>query len=151
MEKINTERLFMIKNGNNSKSIFHFVNSICKEFLNSSSDNFSVQLKAYENNMNKLITIVEILKRHLKESISVRYQIGLEGKKNYIQSFLSLPHQNEFVKKTLNDLVQQNNNSKRNPLPNNIMKIDDDVNHNENKDKITTQDLCFENVNEFFI
>lgn len=144
MEK-REDNIIIIKSGNNNKSIYAYLNKVCLCLKNSSS---KVHLKAYENNMNKLVTLVEILKRNLNQLIKVEYKIGLEEEKNFIECYLEIILKSEKVNKMLDEIMNYNKENKRKNIPENMMKIEEKKEEKEEGKNI--EDLCFENINEFF-
>ena len=83
--------VIIINNGNKNKSHFQYVNKVTNTLI---TNNGNALLKAYSNNMNKLITIVEIIKRHINNSCNITYSISKDNFKNklteYIQAHISV-------------------------------------------------------------
>ena len=78
----------IIKSGSGNKSIGAYVDKVCQELIKK----LSVKIKAYDNNMNKLITIEQIIKRALdnnkdKENndTKINYEIWKENKIPFIK------------------------------------------------------------------
>lgn len=78
-----------VKSGSKNKSINNYVKKICKKILEKSS---LIELNAYgklfilkkDNNINKLITILEIIKRSLPE-LKYEYNVYWHLKENVIE------------------------------------------------------------------
>ena len=76
------ESSLIIKSGNGNKSIGEYVDKICKELIK----NLFISIKAYDKNMNKLITIEQIIRRELDKNnekelndAKIKYEIGKEN------------------------------------------------------------------------
>ena len=154
----------IIKSGNGNKSIGSYIDKICKELI----EKLTITIKAFDNNMNKLITIEQIIKRVIDKNNTIddidskiNYEIGKDNNIPYIKCTITIN------KKDINNLKELigNKNNKRNRHPfvkdndNEDMHIDDNENKNKNKkqkldnnekeeDKINN--LCLQNIQEFF-
>ena len=159
------ETTIIIHSGSGNKSIGTYIDKICQELIN----NLSASFKSYDKNMNKLITIEQIIRRALdnnndKENndSKINYEIGKEKNIPFIKCTINI---NKDDIKNLEKLIG-NKSNKRNTHPftkNEIsekMEIDDDIknknkkkkieknNEEEEKDKIN--DLCIQNIHDFF-
>ena len=151
----------IIKSGNGNKSIGSYVDQICKELM----ENLNITIKAYNNNMNKLITIVEIIKRALNQNnekeynySNINYEIGKDKNIPFIKCNIKI--NKEEVNKLKNLIGNKNNKRNLNPFTKNKnenkMKIE--YYNNKNKYKIDNNikkedkinDLCIQNIHEFF-
>ena len=157
------ESSLIIKSGNGNKSIGEYVDKICKELIK----NLFISIKAYDKNMNKLITIEQIIRRELDKNnekelndAKIKYEIGKEKKIPFIKCEIKI---NKEDIKNIEKLIGNKNNKRNNhPFSKNEgienMEIDD---NNKNK-KIKTEDkdeekeedkinnLCIENIHDFF-
>ena len=158
MDEENKE--IIIKSGNGNKTIGSYVDTICKNLI----DKKSVIFKAYNNNMNKLITIEQIIKRTLDKNNNkidndskINYEIGKEDKIPFIKCTIKI---NNTDINNLKELIGNKNNKRnRHPfdnekdknmqieLENKNKKLKIDKNEKE-EDKIN--ELCINNINEFF-
>ena len=159
------ETTIIIHSGSGNKSIGTYVDKICQELIN----NLNVSFKSYDKNMNKLITVEQIIRRALdnndeKENndSKINYEIGKEEKIPFIKCTINI---NKDDITNLEKLIG-NKSNKRNTHPftkneiNEKMEIDDDIknknkkkkidkiNEEEEKDKIN--DLCIQNIHDFF-
>jgi len=124
-----------IKSGNKSKSIGGYIDKIINYII----INKKIVIKAYENNMNKLITIVEIIKNKEK-NIKYNYNIGKENNKVFIQCEIIIENDNN-IKELLG-----NRKNKRNNIINNIKNINDNNNNNQKN----LEDNIINNINNLF-
>ena len=120
-----------IKSGNKNKSIGGYIDKIINYII----INKKIIIKAYENNMNKLITIVEIIKNKEKNG-QFNYNIGKENNKVFIQCEIIIENDNN-IKELLG-----NRKNKRNNIINNI-------NNNDNNNK-NIEDNIINNINNLF-
>ena len=159
------ETTIIIHSGSGNKSIGTYVDKICQKLIN----NLNVSFKSYDKNMNKLITVEQIIRRALdnnneKENndSKINYEIGKEEKIPFIKCTINI---NKDDITNLEKLIG-NKSNKRNTHPftkneiNEKMEIDDDIknknkkkkidkiNEEEEKDKIN--DLCIQNIHDFF-
>ena len=159
------ETTIIIHSGSGNKSIGTYIDKICQELIN----NLTASFKSYDKNMNKLITIEQIIRRALdnnneKENndSKINYEIGKEENIPFIKCTINI---NKDDIKNLEKLIG-NKSNKRNTHPftkneiNEKMEIDDDIknknkkkkieknNEEEEKDKIN--DLCIQNIHDFF-
>ena len=159
------ESTIIIHSGSGNKSIGTYIDKICQELIN----NLSASFKSYDKNMNKLITIEQIIRRALdnnneKENndSKINYEIGKEEKIPFIKCTINI---NKDDIKNLEKLIGNKSNKRnRHPFTKNEisekMEIDDDIknknkkkkieknNEEEEKDKIN--DLCIQNIHDFF-
>ena len=159
------ETTIIIHSGSGNKSIGTYIDKICQELIN----NLSASFKSYDKNMNKLITIEQIIRRALdnnnekeKNDSKINYEIGKEENIPFIKCTINI---NKDDIKNLEKLIG-NKSNKRNTHPftkNEIsekMEIDVDIkdknkkkkteknNEEEEQDKIN--DLCIQNIHDFF-
>ena len=159
------ETTIIIHSGSGNKSIGTYVDKICQKLIN----NLNVSFKSYDKNMNKLITVEQIIRRALdnnneKENndSKINYEIGKEEKIPFIKCTINI-NKDDII--NLEKLIG-NKSNKRNTHPftkneiNEKMEIDDDIknknkkkkidkiNEEEEKDKIN--DLCIQNIHDFF-
>ena len=159
------ETIIIIHSGSGNKSIGTYIDKICQELIN----NLTASFKSYDKNMNKLITIEQIIRRALdnnneKENndSKINYEIGKEENIPFIKCTINI---NKDDIKNLEKLIG-NKSNKRNTHPftkNEIsekMEIDVDIkdknkkkkteknNEEEEQDKIN--DLCIQNIHDFF-
>jgi hypothetical protein len=120
-----------IKSGNKNKSIGGYIDKIINYII----INKKIIIKAYENNMNKLITIVEIIKNKEKNG-QFNYNIGKENNKVFIQCEIIIENDNN-IKELLG-----NRKNKRNNIINNL-------NNNNNNNK-NIEDNIINNINNLF-
>ena len=163
MEEENPD--IIINSGSGNKSIGTYVDKICQELVK----NLIVSFKSYDKNMNKLITIEQIIRRALdnnneKENndSKINYEIGKEENIPFIKCTINI---NKDDIKNLEKLIGNKSNKRnRHPFTKNEisekMEIDDDIknknkkkkieknNEEEEKDKIN--DLCIQNIHDFF-
>ena len=159
------ETTIIIHSGSGNKSIGTYIDKICQELIN----NLSASFKSYDKNMNKLITIEQIIRRALdnnneKENndSKINYEIGKEENIPFIKCTINI---NKDDIKNLEKLIGNKSNKRnRHPFSKNEisekMEIDDDIknknkkkkieknNEEEEKDKIN--DLCIQNIHDFF-
>ena len=155
----------IINSGSGNKSIGTYVDKICQELVK----DLTVSFKSYDKNMNKLITIEQIIRRALdnnneKENndSKINYEIGKEENIPFIKCTINI---NKDDIKNLEKLIGNKSNKRnRHPFTKNEisekMEIDDDIknknkkkkieknNEEEEKDKIN--DLCIQNIHDFF-
>ena len=156
------ENEIRIKSGNGNKSIGSYVDIICKELISK----LEITFKAYDNNMNKLITIEQIIKRALNKNNKseendekIKYEIGKDKDVPYIKCSINI---NKEDIDNLKGLIG-NKKNKRNIHPFNKEEKDskmeiDDLDNKNKKPKIDKQikeedkinDLCIQNIHEFF-
>ena len=153
----------IIKSGNGNKSIGEYVDKICKELIK----NLFISIKAYDKNMNKLITIEQIIRRELDKNnekelndAKIKYEIGKEKKIPFIKCEIKI---NKEDIKNIEKLIG-NKNNKRNSHPfsknEGIENMEIDDNNKNKKIKIEDKDeekeedkinnLCIENIHDFF-
>ena len=158
------ESTIIIHSGSGNKSIGTYIDKICQELIN----NLNASFKSYDKNMNKLITIEQIIRRALdnnneKENndSKINYEIGKEENIPFIKCTINI---NKDDIKNLEKLIGNKSNKRnRHPFTKNEisekMEIDDIKNKNkkkkieknneeEEKDKIN--DLCIQNIHDFF-
>ena len=159
------ETTIIIHSGSGNKSIGTYIDKICQELIN----NLNASFKSYDKNMNKLITIEQIIRRALdnnneKENndSKINYEIGKEENIPFIKCTINI---NKDDIKNLEKLIGNKSNKRnRHPFTKNEisekMEIDDDIknknkkkkieknNEEEEKDKIN--DLCIQNIRDFF-
>ena len=159
------ESTIIIHSGSGNKSIGTYIDKICQELIN----NLNASFKSYDKNMNKLITIEQIIRRALdnnneKENndSKINYEIGKEENIPFIKCTINI---NKDDIKNLEKLIGNKSNKRnRHPFTKNEisekMEIDDDIknknkkknieknNEEEEKDKIN--DLCIQNIHDFF-
>ena len=158
----------IIKSGNKNKSINSYIDLICLKLVN----DFTVSIKAYDNNMNKLITLEQIIKRAInpdgKNNTEINYNIGseiIERKKiPFIKCKIKINEKDvEKIKilignksnKRKSNMVEKNKNDEK-------MEEDNDKYikyKNKNKKQKTEElkeqnnsinELCIQNINQFF-
>ena len=157
------ESSLIIKSGNGNKSIGEYVDKICKELIK----NLFISIKAYDKNMNKLITIEQIIRRELDKNnekelndAKIKYDIGKEKKIPFIKCEIKI---NKEDIKNIEKLIGNKNNKRNNhPFSKNEgienMEIDDNNKNKkikiEDKDEEKEEDkinnLCIENIHDFF-
>ena len=153
----------IIKSGNGNKSIGSYVDKICKELI----DKLRIKFIAYDNNMNKLITIEQIIKRALNENndkddidLKINYEIGKNKNIPYIKCTININNNdiNNLKKLILNKKNKRNNHPFTKNENKDKMDIDDIDNKNKKPKKENTEkteedkinELCIENIDEFF-
>ena len=158
------ESTIIINSGSGNKSINVYVDKICQELIK----NLIVTIKAYNKNMNKLITIEQIIRRALdknnekeKNNEKINYEIGKEGKIPFIKCTINI---NKEDIKNLEKLIG-NKTNKRNENPfvkNDVggkMEIDNEINDKNKKKKLEKKvgkdedkinNLCIQNIHDFF-
>ena len=158
------ETNIIIHSGSGNKSIGTYVDKITQELIN----NLSVTFKAYDKNMNKLITIEQIIRRALdnnnekeKNDSKINYQIGKEEKIPFIQCIINID-KDDII--NLEKLIG-NKANKRNTHPftknekKDKMEIDDDIDNKNKKKKLKEtnekeeekiNNLCIQNIHDFF-
>ena len=128
--------VIIINNGNKNKSHFQYVNKVTNALIANNGNTF---LKAYSNNMNKLITIVEIIKRHVNNSCSITYSIGKDNFKNklteYIQAHINVDINNGDNITQLKQMLSYEKSSQMNNIcvntkEENDNEIDNDIINN---------------------
>jgi hypothetical protein len=142
MEGDINQNAIIINSGNNNKSIGSYIDIICNKII---IDN-KICIKAYGNNMNKLITIVEILKRETNNKIQIKYSIGKEDKLEYIQSEIICDYNNI---NDIKNLIGKKKENKRNLNIQNTNKTiikEKDTNTEEKK----IDEICINNINNLF-
>lgn len=141
----------IIKSGNNNKSIGSYVNRACATLINTGK----VELKAYGNNMNKLITIEEIIKRGLMEKAKIEIKIGKDKMINnncleFIAIIIVIDKNNSDIIKMLHELTNNKNNKRKV----NVIKTENDVeienNFNQPNEKEKEEEII-DNINSFFM
>ena len=157
------ESSLIIKSGNGNKSIGEYVDKICKELIK----NLFISIKAYDKNMNKLITIEQIIRRELDKNnekelndAKIKYEIGKEKKIPFIKCEIKI---NKEDIKNIEKLIGNKNNKRNNhPFSKNegIENMEIDENNKNKKIKIEDKDeekeedkinnLCLENIHDFF-
>ena len=141
------EEDFIIKNGNNNRSIGSYIEHISQILI----DKGKILLKAFGNNMNKLITIEEIIKRGVDNKIQIALSIGKSKINNkdteYISANLTVDNKDKEIVDKLN-LLKQNKLNKRNinVIENNGVGIENPI----KKDNINIEDKCLENLDLYF-
>ena len=141
------EEDFIIKNGNNNRSIGSYIEHISQILI----DKGKILLKAFGNNMNKLITIEEIIKRGVDNKIQITLSIGKSKINNkdteYISSNLTLDNKDKEIVNKLNLLKQNKLNTRNiNVIENNGVGIENPI----KKDNINIEDKCLENLDLYF-
>ena len=153
----------VVHSGNGNKSIGAYVDKISQELIN----NLTVTFKSYDKNMNKLITIEQIITRALdnngekkKNDSKINYQIGKENNIPYIKCIINIDKDDiTYLEKIIG-----NKNNKRNTHPFTIKekphKMDiDDINNKNKKTKLEENfekeedeinNLCIQNIHDFF-
>ena len=168
MEENDNDNALIINSGSGKKSIGSYVDNICKQLI----EKLVITIKAYDNNMNKLITIEQIIKRALNENhnkedndLKIKYEIGKDKDVPYIKCNININKDDiDNIKKLIG-----NKNNKRNNRPftkserQDKMEIDEFNNKNkikkvekkenkvkENKEINEINELCLQNIHEFF-
>ena len=157
------ESSLIIKSGNGNKSIGEYVDKICKELIK----NLFISIKDYDKNINKLITIEQIIRRELDKNnekelndAKIKYEIGKEKKIPFIKCEIKI---NKEDTKNIEKLIGNKNNKRNsNPFSKNegIENMEIDENNKNKKIKIEDKDeekeedkinnLCIENIHDFF-
>ena len=152
----------IINSGSGNKSIGTYVDKICQELVK----NLIVSFKSYDKNMNKLITIEQIIRRALdnnnekeENDSKIKYEIGKEKNIPFIKCTINI---NKDDIKNLEKLIG-NKSNKRNIHPfkkeekDNKMEIDNNINNKNKKIKIEEKEeeeklnnLCIQNIHDFF-
>ena len=154
----------IINSGSGNKSIGTYVDKICQELVK----DLTVSFKSYDKNMNKLITIEQIIRRALDNNnekedndSKIKYEIGKEQKIPFIKCTINI---NKDDIKNLEKLIG-NKSNKRNIHPfkkeekDNKMEIDNNINNKNKKIKIEEKEkeeeekinnLCIQNIHDFF-
>ena len=137
------ESSLIIKSGNGNKSIGEYVDKICKELIK----NLFISIKAYDKNMNKLITIEQIIRRELDKNnekelndAKIKYEIGKEKKIPFIKCEIKI---NKEDIKNIEQLIGNKNNKRNsNPFSKNegIENMEIDENNKNKKIKIEDKD-----------
>ena len=152
----------LFKSGSGNKSIGSYVDIILKQLI----EKLTVEIKAFDNNMNKLITIEQIIKRALDqikdkdENIisKINYEIGKEKEIPFIKCHIVINKEDIVYLKPLIG----NKKNKRNSHPfqgdekKNKMEVEEEKKNKKAKldsnlkelDKINS--LCLENIKVFF-
>ena len=160
MEEKENNNIIIIKSGNGNKSIGSYVDVICKQLINK----LNIEIKAYDNNMNKLITIEEIIKRALEQNkdnksntSKINYEIGKEKDIPFIKCNIVINKDDiDYLKPLIGNKKNKRNIHPFNKDEKNKMEVEE---KNKNKkikldynsheiDKIN--DLCLENIQDFF-
>ena len=156
------ETTIIIHSGSGNKSIGTYIDKICQELIN----NLSASFKSYDKNMNKLITIEQIIRRALdnnnekeENDSKIKYEIGKEKNIPFIKCTINI---NKDDIKNLEKLIG-NKSNKRNIHPfkkeekDNKMEIDNNINNKNKKIKIEEKEeeekinnLCIQNIHDFF-
>ena len=154
----------IINSGSANKSIGTYVDKLCQELVK----NLIVSFKSYDKNMNKLITIEQIIRRALdnnnekeENDSKIKYEIGKEKNIPFIKCTINI---NKDDIKNLEKLIG-NKSNKRNIHPfkkeekDNKMEIDNNINNKNKKIKIEEKEkeeeekinnLCIQNIHDFF-
>ena len=155
----------IINSGSGNKSIGTYVDKICQELVK----DLTVSFKSYDKNMNKLITIEQIIRRALdnnnekeENDSKIKYEIGKEQKIPFIKCTINI---NKDDIKNLEKLIG-NKSNKRNTHPftkeikDNKMEIDNNNTNNKNKktklenkekeEEEKLNNLCIQNIHDFF-
>ena len=154
----------IINSGSGNKSIGTYVDKICQELVK----NLIVSFKSYDKNMNKLITIEQIIRRALDKNnekeendSKIKYEIGKEKNIPFIKCTINI---NKDDIKNLEKLIG-NKSNKRNIHPfkkeekDNKMEIDNNITNKNKKIKIEEKEkeeeekinnLCIQNIHDFF-
>ena len=154
----------IINSGSGNKSIGTYVDKICQELVKE----LTVSFKSYDKNMNKLITIEQIIRRALdnnnekeENDSKIKYEIGKEQKIPFIKCTINI---NKDDIKNIEKLIG-NKSNKRNTHPftkeikDNKMEIDNNNTNNKNKktklenkekEEEKINNLCIQNIHDFF-
>ena len=154
----------IINSGSGNKSIGVYVDKICQELIN----NLTVSIKSYDKNMNKLITIEQIIRRALDNNNEkeindkkINYEIGKEEKIPFIKCTISI---NKDDIKNLEKLIGNKSNKRnKNPFIKNEdfgkMEIENEIKDKNKKKKVEKNNeneedkinnLCIQNIHDFF-
>lgn len=123
----------LVKSGNQQNSINNIVNKVAKVL----EENEECVVKAFGNNMNKLVSVVEIIKNELGE-IENKYSIGKENDIEYIQCRIKASNIN---KEKLKGLIKEKAKKRREKSK----KLEDSKEENNEEKVIIT------NIKNFFI
>ena len=154
------ENEIIIKSGNGNKSIGSYVDIICKELITK----LDIIFKAYDNNMNKLITVEQIIKRALNKNgknddDKIKYEIGKDKDIPYIKCNINIDKEDiDNLKGLIGNKKNKRNKHIFNKEENNNKMEIDDLNNTNKKPKLEKQikeedkinDLCIKNIQEFF-
>ena len=154
------ENEIIIKSGNGNKSIGSYVDIICKELITK----LDITFKAYDNNMNKLITVEQIIKRALNKNgknddDKIKYEIGKDKDIPYIKCNINIDKEDiDNLKGLIGNKKNKRNKHIFNKEENNNEMEIDDLNNTNKKPKLEKQikeedkinDLCIKNIQEFF-
>ena len=154
------ENEIIIKSGNGNKSIGSYVDIICKELITK----LDIIFKAYDNNMNKLITIEQIIKRALNKNgknddDKIKYEIGKDKDIPYIKCNINIDKEDiDNLKGLIGNKKNKRNKHIFNKEENNNKMEIDDLSDTNKKPKLEKQikeedkinDLCIKNIQEFF-
>ena len=154
------ENEIIIKSGNGNKSIGSYVDIICKELITK----LDITFKAYDNNMNKLITVEQIIKRALNKNgknddDKIKYEIGKDKDIPYIKCNINIDKEDiDNLKGLIGNKKNKRNKHIFNKEENNNNMEIDDLNNTNKKPKLEKQikeedkinDLCIKNIQEFF-
>ena len=132
----------IIKSGNGNKSIGVYVDKICKELIK----NLFISIKAYDKNMNKLITIEQIIRRELDKNnekelndAKIKYEIGKEKKIPFIKCEIKI---NKEDIKNIEKLIGNKNNKRNNhPFSKNEGIENMEIDENNKNKKIKIEDV----------
>mgnify|MGYP003571569474 FL=1 len=144
------ESTIIINSGSGNKSINAYVDKISQELIK----NLIVTIKAYNKNMNKLITIEQIIKRALNNNnekeindSKINYEIGKEETIPFIKCTININKDdiknleklignktnkrncNPFSKKEENMEIDENNKNKKKKLEDKEKEEDDKINN----------------------
>ena len=164
MEEKNKKNIIIIKSGSGNKSIGSYVDIILKQLI----ENLTVEIKAYDNNMNKLITIEQIIKRALDQNkdkgkveniiSKINYEIGKEKEIPFIKCHIVINKDDIVYLKPLigNKKNKRNSHPFQGETKKNKMEVEEERKNKKAKldsnlkeiDKINS--LCLENIQEFF-
>ena len=157
------KKIIIIKSGNGNKSIGSYIDNICNKLI----EKLEIEIIAYDNNMNKLITIEQIIKRALikdKEiddyDSKINYEIGKDNNIPFIKCFFKINKDDISNLKTL--IGNKMNKRKNHPFikdeNKDKMEIEEENNNkyikpkleNNLKEEEKINDLCIKNIQEFF-
>ena len=157
--------IVIIKSGNGNKSIGSYVDIISNKLI----ENLEIELIAYDNNMNKLITIEQIIKRALVQNkdkeifdydSKINYEIGKDKNIPFIKCSIKINKDDIFNLKTLigNKKNKRNNRPFTKDENKDQMHIEENNNNKYKKPKLDIDfkeedkinDLCIKNIQEFF-
>ena len=156
------KKIIIIKSGNGCKSIGSYIDNICKELI----QRLIIEIKAYDNNMNKLITIEQIIKRALEKNKEkeindsrINYEIGKDKEIPFIKCTIKINKEDTLY---LKELIGNKKNKRNNhPFSKNEnhdkMQIDEEEKKNKKtkfeknlKEEDKINDLCMKNIENFF-